>query len=287
MSAGGGAPVAADPAPVPVSRLLAAELRWVLRRPRTLVMFGLFALVPVLIAVGVVVADGDGDGGGGRGLIGSVAGNGLVLPIAAMTVSLVLLLPLAVAVAAADAIAGEVAHGTLRGLLLSPVGRLRLVGMKAFGVLVVAAVATSVLAVVGVLAGLVVVGGADGQMVTLSGTTVGLGEALGRVGLVALWTVGQLAAVGAVALAVSSFTEHPLVVLASVLGGLIVSGVLGGIPALDGLAPYLLTTGWGSAADALRDPLPLDGLGSSSLVALVHLLAGAAVLTARMSRRDA
>lgn len=286
MSAGGGAPVAADPAPVPVSRLLAAELRWVLRRPRTLVMFGLFALVPVLIAVGVVVADG-GDGSGGRGLIGSVAGNGLVLPIAAMTVSLVLLLPLAVAVAAADAIAGEVAHGTLRGLLLSPVGRLRLVGMKAFGVLVVAAVATSVLAVVGVLAGIVVVGGADGQMVTLSGTTVGLGEALGRVGLVALWTVGQLAAVGAVALAVSSFTEHPLVVLASVLGGLIVSGVLGGIPALEGLAPYLLTTGWSSAADALRDPLPLDALGSSSLVALVHLLAGAAVLVARMSRRDA
>ena len=207
-----------------------------LRRPRTLVMLGLFALIPVLIAIGVTVADRRA--GPGRGLIGAVAGNGLVLPIAAMTVSLALLLPLAVAMAAADAIAGEAASGTLRGLLLAPVGRLRLVGMKAFGVLVVAVAAVLALAVVGVLAGLLVVGGADGQLVTLSGTTLGLGEALGRVALVVVWTVGQLAAVGAVALAVSAWTEHPLVVLAAVLGGLIVFGVLGAIPAL-GLAAAL------------------------------------------------
>lgn len=287
MTAAAPAVTATDPRPVPALRLCAAELRWVLRRPRTLIMFGLFALVPILIAIGIVVADGDGDGNGGPGLIGSIGGNGLVLPIAAMTISLTLLLPLAVAVASADAIAGEASRGTLRGLLLSPVGRLRLVGMKAFGVLVVAAVATLVIAVVGVLAGLVVVGGADGQLVTLSGTTVGLGEAFGRVGLVALWTVGQLAAVGAVALAVSSFTEHPLVVLASVLGGLITFGVLSAIPALDWLQPYLLTTGWSSAADALRDPLPLDGFASSSVVALVYLLVGGAVLVIRMLRRDA
>ena len=89
-----------------------------------------------------------------------MAGNGLVLPVAAMTVSLALLLPLAVAMAAADAIAGEAAAGTLRGLLLAPVGRLRLVVMKAFGVLVVAVAAVLALAVVGVLAGLLVVGAA-------------------------------------------------------------------------------------------------------------------------------
>ena len=282
MTAVADAAPTADPRPVPLWRLCAAELRWVLRRPRTLVMFTLFALVPVLIAIGVVVADGEG----GRGLIGSVAGNGLVLPVAAMTVSLALLLPLAVSTAAADAIAGESQHGTLRGLLLSPVGRLRLAAMKAFGVLVVGAVCVLVIAVVGVLAGWVVVG-TPGSMVTLSGTTLGAGEAVGRVALAALWTVGQLAAVGAVALAISSYTEHPLVVLASVLGGLIAFGVASAIPALDWLQPYLLTTGWSAGADVLRDPLPLDGLGSSSLVALVYLLVGAALLVVRMLRRDA
>jgi ABC-2 type transport system permease protein len=41
-------------------------------------MLGLFALIPVLIAIGVTVADRRA--GPGRGLIGAVAGNGLVLP---------------------------------------------------------------------------------------------------------------------------------------------------------------------------------------------------------------
>ena len=273
------------PRAAPLGRLLAAEVRWVLRRPRTLVMLGLFALIPVLIAIGVAVTDRRA--GPGRGLIGAVAGNGLVLPIAAMTVALALLLPLAVAMAAADAIAGEAASGTLRGLLLAPVGRLRLVGMKAFGVLVVAVAAVLALAVVGVLAGVLVVGGADGQLITLSGSTLGFGEAMGRVALVGLWTVGQLAAVGAVALAVSAWTEHPLVVLAAVLGGLIVFGVLGAIPALEWLQPYLLTSGWSAGIDALRDPLPLGGMLDATWRALCYLAVGAAATIVRMQRRDA
>jgi ABC-2 type transport system permease protein len=270
------------PRGVSVGRLLGAEVRWVLRRPRTLVMLGVFALVPVLISIGVAVADGTG-----QGLIGAVTGNGLMLPIVAITVSLALLLPLAVAMVAADAIAGEAAQGTLRGLLLAPVGRLRLVGMKAFGVLVVATLAVLALAVVGVVAGMVVVGRPEGQLVTLSGTTLGLGDALGRVALVVAWTIGQLAAVGAVALAVSALTEHPSVVIASVLGGLIVFGVLSAIPALEWLQPYLLTTGWTASADVLRDPMPTDGLLSSTLRAVCYLAVGAGLTVFRMLRRDA
>jgi ABC-2 type transport system permease protein len=143
-----------------------------------------------------------------------------------------------------------------------------------------------VLAVVGVLAGLMVVGGAEGQLVTLSGTAVGLGEAIGRVALAAAWTTGQLAAVGAVALAISSVTEHPLVVLASVLGGLIVFGVLTAIPALEWLQPYLLTTGWTAGADVLRAPLPLDDIGRSTLRALCYLALGGGFTVYRMLRRD-
>jgi ABC-2 type transport system permease protein len=275
-------PRADAPRSVSVGRLLGAEVRWVLRRPRTLVMLGVFALVPVLISIGVAVADGTGDG-----LIGAVTGNGLMLPVVAITVSLALLLPLAVAMVAADAIAGEAAQGTLRGLLLAPVGRLRLVGMKAFGVLVVAILAVLALAVVGVVAGMVVVGRPEGQLVTLSGTTLGLSDALGRVALVVAWTIGQLAAVGAVALAVSALTEHPSVVIASVLGGLIVFGVLSAIPALEWLQPYLLTTGWTASVDVLRDPMPADGLVSSTLRALCYLAVGSGLTVFRMLRRDA
>lgn len=277
-------PAVGTPRHAPMLRLLAAEWRWVVRRPRTLVLLGVFAVIPILIAIAIATA---GQAGPGGGLIAAIGGNGLVLPVAALTVSLTLLLPLAVTMSAADAIAGESASGTLRGLLLSPVGRLRLVGMKAFGVLVVATLATVAIAVVGLVAGLVVVGGAEGQLVTLSGTTVGLGGAVGRVALVAVWTIGQLIAVGAVALAISALTEHPLVVLASVLGGLIVFGVLSAIPSMEWLQPYLLTSGWAAGTDALRDPLPLSGMIESTLRALCYAAIGAGLTIYRMLRRDA
>ena len=84
-------------------------------------------------------------------------------------------------VAAADAISGEATQGTLRGLLLAPVGRLRLVAMKAIGVVVVAGGAVATIALSGLVAGLVLVGTVEGRLLTLSGTTVDLVDALGRV----------------------------------------------------------------------------------------------------------
>ncbi|PZS23664.1 MAG: hypothetical protein DLM61_23740 [Pseudonocardiales bacterium] len=273
------------PVRAPLGRLLRSELRWVLRRPRTQIGLGILALVPVLMGIGIVATDSPG----GSGLLTQIAGNGLVLPVVALSISLALLLPLAVTMAAADALAGESAHGTLRGLLLAPVSRPRLVLVKAVGVLSVAMAAVTAVTLVGIVTGLVLVGpsGTAHGMLTLSGTEVGPGSALLRVSLAAAWTVGQLAAVGAVALTVSSATEHPLVVLAAVLGGLIVFGVLSSIPALDWLQPMLLTNGWFAITDVLRDPVPLDGLASSSLRAACYLVLGLALTLARTTTREA
>ena len=266
----------------PLARLLRSEVRWVLRRPRTQVALGLLAVVPVLIGVGIVLADSPD----GSGLLTQVAGNGLVLPVAALSISLALLLPLVVTMAAADALAGESAHGTLRGLLLAPVGRGRLLVVKAVGVLAVAVFAVTAVAVLGIATGFVLVG-EPGGLLTLSGTEVGVGSGLLRVALAALWTVGQLAAVGAVALAISSATDHPLVVLAAALGGLIVFGVLSALPALEWMQPLLLTTGWAAIVDVLRDPLPFDGLLTSSYRAACYVAIGAALAAARMTTREA
>jgi ABC-2 type transport system permease protein len=265
----------------PLLRLLRSEVRWVLRRPRTQIALGLLALLPVVIGIGIVVAESPN----GDGLLTQVAGNGLVLPVVALSMALALLLPLAVAMAAADALAGESAHGTLRGLLLAPVSRARLVLIKSVGVLAVAVAAVTAVTVMGIGTGLVLVGGTD--LLTLSGTEVGLGSGLLRVALAAAWTVGQLAAVAAVALAVSSATDHPLVVLAATLGGLIVFGVISAIPSLDWLHPALLTSGWAAIADVLRDPVPLDNLLDGSYRAACYILLGLGLTLARTATREA
>jgi ABC-2 type transport system permease protein len=269
----------------PLARMLRSELRWVFRRPRTLVALGVLAALPVAIGVGVKLSGGP-RGEGADSLIAEVAGNGLVLPVAALASALFLLLPLTVSMSAADALAGESAHGTLRGLLLAPVGRGRLVLVKSLGVLAVLLAAVLVISVVGVAVGLAIVGTSHGVL-TLSGTSLPVVPGLWRVALAALWTAVQLSAIGGIALAVSSATEHPLVVLAVTVGGVIGSGILTAIPAMDWLDPVLLPTGWEAIADVLRDPVPWHDLLTSSYRAGCYLLIGVSLAVARMVTRDA
>lgn len=267
----------------PAVRLLRSELRWVFRRPRTLIALAILCGVPVAMSIGVAVSD---QSRGGDSLVSEAIGNGLVLPIVALSITMIMLLPLVVSMSAADAIAGESAHGTLRGLLLSPVGRITLVAVKAFGVLAVATVAVVLVAVTGLVAGLLMVGNGE-HMLTLSGTSLSTAAALGRLAVVAVWVIVQMAAVGAVALAISSVTEHPLVVMAVTIGSLILITVLSAISALDWLHPVLLPTGWAAVADALRDPMPWGGLLESSYRAACYLVIGLSLTIARTVTRDA
>jgi ABC-2 type transport system permease protein len=271
------------PLRAPLGRLLASELRWVLRRPRTVIAIVLLAGVPVVIGAGSRIASNAGAGPGG-GLFASLIGNGFVLPILSLTLLLTMLLPLLGAMAAADALAGESAHGTLRGLLIAPVSRARLLGVKAFGVGATVFIAVVTVAVVGLLTGVALVG-TDG-LITLSGNTLSFGDALARIGLAVIWVTFQVWAVAAIALAVSAFTEHPLVVMAATLAGALVFGILTVIPQLDWLQPYLLTSSWPTITDVLRDPMPWDGLVNSTLKAACYLAIGLGVAYARLSSKD-
>ena len=267
----------------PLGRLLWSEVVWVFRRPRTWISLVLLALVPIVIAIGIEIGGGPRGARGGS-IYSAIVGNGFVLPVVALTASLTLLLPLVAAMWSADAIAGEASHGTLRGLLIAPVGRVRLLGVKAFGVAVAVLAACVLITLVGAITGLIVVGSQG--MLTLSGTTLSTGAAIGRLAIAAGWVAVQVWAVGAIALAISTWTEHPLVVLAATIAGAIVFGVLSAIPALDFLQPYLLTNSWTSLTDVLRDPMPTDGLIHGLAEAGCYLVIGLSVALARMVSRD-
>lgn len=119
---------------VPLPRLVLAELRWIYRRPRTLIGLGLLATIPVVIGLAVQLAgDATGQADAEAPVFVTAATSALALPIGSIAVALGLLLPLSVAIVSADALAGEQSHGTLRGWLLAPVSRGRLLAVKAFG----------------------------------------------------------------------------------------------------------------------------------------------------------
>ncbi|PXY26609.1 ABC transporter permease subunit [Prauserella endophytica] len=271
-----------------LARLVRAELRWIFRRPRTLVVLGLLAVIPVIVGIALTLVDSPGPPGGGDGggesLLATAGGNALVLPIGTLAMALGLLLPLSAAMAGADALAGESAHGTLRGWLLGPVSRGRLLLVKSIGVAVFTVTATVVMALTGVLTGLVING--TGSLFTLSGTTLSFPAALLKVAIAAGWVALQLWAVGAVALAISAWTEHPMVVLASVLGGVIVFSVLGLLDALDWLHPFLLNHSWTDLGDVLRDPMPGGALAEGALRAGCYIAIALSLAYARLSTKD-
>jgi ABC-2 type transport system permease protein len=268
----------------PITRLLRSELTVVFRRPRTWIALALLAIVPVVIAIGTQIRGSGPRGNGGGGIIGDLVDNGFVLPIVALTITLAVLLPLVGAMWSADALAGETSNGTLRALLVAPVGRVRLLVVKSFGVAVAVLTACVLISAVGMITGLIVIG--SHGMITLSGTTLSFGGALGRVAIATGWVAVQIWAVCAVALAVSACTEHPMVVMAATLAGAIVLGVLSSIPSLDWLQPYLLTNAWSSLTDVLRDPMPTSGLVHGIAEAACYGVIGWSFALARVVTKD-
>ncbi|WNV82377.1 ABC transporter permease [Umezawaea sp. Da 62-37] len=268
----------------PLTRQLRSELRWILRRPRTVIGLGLLCVVPVLAGIGLWFAVDNTDGPAGPGLAAIISGNGLVLPIFTLFLSLPLLLPLVGAIWAADGLAGEANSGTLRGLMVAPVGRVRLLGVKAFGIAAMSLFAVTLMAFVGTITGIALFG--MNGMLTISGTTLSVGAALGRIVLTILLVTFQMWAVAAVALSISACTEHPLVVMAATMAGLIVFAVLGAFSSLDWLQPYLITSAWDGLADVMRDPMPTAELWNSTGLAACYLVIGLSLAAIRLVTKD-
>jgi len=95
-------------------------------RRRTWAMLAAIALIPILLAIAVALSSEQLAPGEGPPFLDRVTQNGLFTGFTATLLALPLFLPLTIAVVAGDTIAGEASLGTLRYLLIAPVGRLRL-----------------------------------------------------------------------------------------------------------------------------------------------------------------
>jgi ABC-2 type transport system permease protein len=149
--------------------LLRTELTVLFRRKRTLAMLAALAAVPILIAIAVRLTHNDSHGAG-PAFLDRIENNGLFVVFVALTVCVPLFLPLTVGVVAGDTIAGEASNGTLRYLLISPAGRIRLLVVKYVGAAAFSLAATLVVCIAGAIVGLLLF--PSGSVTILSGDTV-------------------------------------------------------------------------------------------------------------------
>jgi ABC-2 type transport system permease protein len=237
------------------------ELRLIFFRGRNQLLLAVVALFPLVTGIGLKVAAPQGGGGGSPGggpygaggLFNQLAGNGVFLTFIALALLLVLVLPLAVAVISGDSVAGEAGYGTLRYLLTVPASRTRLLVVKYLAIVVFAIVATLIVTVVAFLTGLALF--PHGPVTLLSGDTVSLTDGLIRALLVTLYTCAAMAAVGAIGLAISTFTEHAIGAIAAITILVVGSEVVDQIPQFAVVGPYLPTHWWGHFDSFLRVPM--------------------------------
>ena len=267
-------------------RFLRSELAIVFGKRRNLVLLGVLAAIPVLLAIALKVSSGpdDGRGGGGPGFFEAITSNGLFVAFAALAATLPLFLPLAVAAASGDAVAGEANQGTLRYLLTIPAGRTRLLLTKYAAVVVFGLVATALVALAGVVSGLALFGGGD--VMLLSGTTTSFADGVGRLALSVLYLSAGFAALGAIGMFVSTLTEQPIAAIVATLGVEVLMFILDSISQLAWLHPWLLVDWWSAFGDLLRDPISTDGISRGLLTALVYALVFMTAAWARFRKKD-
>jgi ABC-2 type transport system permease protein len=263
-------------------RFFWSELGLIFRRPRNLALLAVLAAIPVLLGVALKIsAPGRGNG---PAFVNQVTQNGVFLTLAVLVVMLNVFLPLAVAVVSGDAIAGETGSGTLRMLLTVPAGRTRLVLVKYGAVVVFCVAACLLVALAALLTGFALF--PVGRVTLLSGTTISLADGLLRVLLVILYTAAGMAAIGAIGLALSSFTEHALAAMAALLVIVVGSEIADSVSQIAAAHPYLPTHWLLSWDGLLRAPADSSGIEHGLLSFAAYAAIFASIAWARLGSAD-
>jgi ABC-2 type transport system permease protein len=265
--------------------VIRTELVKLFRRPRTWLSLVLLNVLPIVIAVLLSITHVAPRPGQGPAFLSAVLSNGSLFAVAALAIVLPLFLPVAVAVIAGDSIAGEAQTGTLRYLLIRPVGRTRLLVAKLTAVFVFVIAAVLSVAGIGYVTGRLLLGNAPGASIisgasitSLSGTELTPGQVAARTTIAIGYVAFSMLSVAAMALFLSTLTDSPLSAGLGALAFLIGSSLLFTLDAAKSLGPYLPTRYWLSFVDLFRDPILWRNVERGMLlqVTYVVVLLGAA-----------
>ncbi|MGB3764385.1 MAG: ABC transporter permease [Ornithinimicrobium sp.] len=273
--------------------MIRVELNKLLRRPRTWVAIAMLNALPTFVAILVSVTDIGPAPGTGPPFLSAVLTDATLFPLAALGIVLPLFLPIAVAVVGGEAIAGEAQTGTLRYLLVRPVGRAHLILAKLVSVVVFVLLTVVIVAAVGYVVGQLFLGqgtapqgAANFSSTTLSGSTLSGAEVAQRTALALGYVTLSMLGVAALALLLSTLTDSAIGAALGSIGFLVASTVLLGLDAAEALQPWLPTRYWLAFVDLFRDPILWDDVTRGVLLQLAYFVVFTVAAWANFATKD-
>jgi ABC-2 type transport system permease protein len=266
--------------------MIAVELLKLARRPRTWVSLGLLCGLPILVAVFLWWTKLGPKPGEQPAFLAAVLANGALFPAAALAIVLPLFLPVAVAVIGGDAVAGEASAGTLRYLLLRPVGRTRLLVAKLVAMVVYVLTGVVLVVATSLVVGLNLFPSEPTAVTSVSGVALTPQQLALRIVAAMLYVAVSMLGVGAIALFLSTLTDSPLAAALGALAALVTSQVLVTLDAAGSVRPYLPTRYWLAWIDLFRDPIPWRDIDRGLAIQAVYVLVFLGAAWANFASKD-
>ena len=263
---------------------LRVELVRQLKRRRTLVMFGILAVLPFVLVAAFAIG-GEPDGGGDRiTLMDTATASGANFAAVNLFVSAGFLLVIPVALFCGDTVASEASWSSLRYLLAAPVPRARLLWSKLVVGLGLSLAAMVLLPLVALAVGTAAYGWGPLQIPT--GGSLDTGTAAQRLLVVVAYVfVSQLVTAG-LAFWLSVKTDAPLGAVGGAVGLTIVGNVLDAVTAL-GDWRHFLPAHWQFAwADAVQPRAEWSGMIQGTAISVTYALVLFALAFRAFARKD-
>jgi ABC-2 type transport system permease protein len=225
--------------------LLRSELTKILFQKRTYIGWIALLAIPALVAVALNFGDPGGGAGGGPssgqdGFFSLAADNGLLVPLAAISMLASFFLPLVASMAGGFQLAGEAESSTLKTWRVHPVNRGPVVLSKGLTAVLYVFAGLALAALVGYATGIPFFGA--GRVALLSGGTVSVARGLGLTLLAYLYVGLAMVAVVSISMLISALTDSSLTAAIGTLVIVIVMQIVGQLSYFEFLKPYLFTS---------------------------------------------
>ena len=257
------------------------ELRKLRAQKRTYLGLGAAAAVPIIFVVAVATrGGGPNDVAFGR----YVHDTGLAIPLVLLLFGSVWLFPLITALVAGDIVAAEDRHSTLKTILTRSVEREQIFAAKTLAAFTYAVLAILITGVVALGAGILASG--FNPITSLSGTRVSATSGLGLVWAslgIYLVPVLSIACIGLLFSTV--FRNSGAAIVGTLMFSLLLQ-LIGILPGLGGLSPYLLSTQFNAWQGFLRTPIDWAPIVRALWVCALYGIPALAVAAVVFLRRD-